>query len=223
MERASGARNGRTQPDRSANMSGSHENTATGGAMAPGQGRTGSSVSFSCGVKTYRDSRHKMVPRLCFGVRGGSGGAASCPLSLAGGACGGWAVTCLRSLQTDVNIPLVVYLLICGPLNSLDRESKIQVLAALEILKEQGPNLKRPLVGKINGSRLVRSMKELRPGSAGQSEIRILFVFDPKRKAILLVGGDKQAKWNKWYKTAIPEAERRYVAWLENQYGKETK
>lgn len=108
-------------------------------------------------------------------------------------------------------------------LNSLDRESKIQVLAALEILKEQGPNLKRPLVGKINGSRLVRSMKELRPGSAGQSEIRILFVFDPKRKAILLVGGDKQAKWNKWYKTAIPEAERRYVAWLENQYGKETK
>ena len=93
-------------------------------------------------------------------------------------------------------------------LNSLDRESKIQVLAALEILKEQGPNLKRPLVGKINGSRL---------------EIRILFVFDPKRKAILLVGGDKQAKWNKWYKTAIPEAERRYVAWLENQYGKETK
>lgn len=108
-------------------------------------------------------------------------------------------------------------------LNSLDRESKIQVLAALEILKEQGPNLKRPLVGKINGSRLVRAMKELRPGSAGQSEIRILFVFDPKRKAILLVGGDKQAKWNKWYKTAIPEAERRYVAWLENQYGKETK
>lgn len=90
-------------------------------------------------------------------------------------------------------------------LNSLDRESKIQVLAALEILKEQGPNLKRPLVGKINGSRLVRSMKELRPGSAGQSEIRILFVFDPKRKAILLVGGDKQAKWNKWYKTAIPK------------------
>lgn len=37
-------------------------------------------------------------------------------------------------------------------LNSLDRESKIQVLAALEILKEQGPNLKRPLVGKINAS-----------------------------------------------------------------------
>ena len=170
--------------------------------MAPGQGRTGSSVSFSCGVKTYRDSRHMMVPRLCFGVRGFSRGAASRPLSLAGSACGGWAVTCLRSLQTDV---------------------KIQVLAALEILKEQGPNLKRPLVGKINGSRLVRSMKELRPGSAGQSEIRILFVFDPKRKAILLVGGDKQAKWNKWYKTAIPEAERRYVAWLENQYGKETK
>ena len=36
--------------------------------MAPGQGRTGSSVSFSCGVKTCRDSRHMMVPRLCFGA-----------------------------------------------------------------------------------------------------------------------------------------------------------
>jgi len=37
-------------------------------------------------------------------------------------------------------------------------------------------------------------MKELRPGSAGKSEIRILFVFDPNRQAIMLVGGDKQNK-----------------------------
>ncbi|WP_242670577.1 type II toxin-antitoxin system RelE/ParE family toxin [Bifidobacterium longum] len=37
-------------------------------------------------------------------------------------------------------------------------------------------------------------MKELRPGSTGRSEVRILFVFDPERKAVLLVGGDKQNK-----------------------------
>ena len=57
-------------------------------------------------------------------------------------------------------------------------------------------------------------MKELRPGSSGSREIRILFVFDPKRKAIMLVGGDKQRKWDKWYRKAIPEAERRYLVWL---------
>lgn len=99
-------------------------------------------------------------------------------------------------------------------LTGLDRESKLQILAAVEVLKEQGPNLRRPLVGKIEGSK-IKSMKELRLGSAGKSEIRILFVFDPNRQAIMLVGGDKQNKWSKWYKTAIPEAEDRYEAWLK--------
>lgn len=105
-------------------------------------------------------------------------------------------------------------------LNSLDHKSKVQILAAIELLEEQGPELKRPIVGKIKGSTLVSSMKELRPGSTGRSEIRILFTFDPKRKAILLVGGDKQRQWNKWYRKAIPEAEKRYLRWLEEQYGK---
>lgn len=81
-----------------------------------------------------------------------------------------------------------------------------------------GPNLKRPLVGKINGSQLLKSLKELRPGSAGKSEIRILFVFDPERKAVMLVAGDKRNRWNKWYDKAIPEAERRYRRWLEQHY-----
>lgn len=92
----------------------------------------------------------------------------------------------------------------------------------MSLLEEQGPDLKRPIVGKIKGSSLIPSMKELRPGSSGRSEIRILFVFDPKRKAIMLVGGDKQRKWDKWYRKAIPEAERRYLVWLEERYGKET-
>lgn len=106
-------------------------------------------------------------------------------------------------------------------LDSLDQQTAYQIYAALDILQERGPNLKRPLVGKIEGS-VIPSMKELRPGSAGSGEVRILFVFDPKRKAVLLVGGDKQRKWNKWYKTAIREAERRYIHWLEDHYGKES-
>lgn len=105
-------------------------------------------------------------------------------------------------------------------LDGLDQDTAYQIYAALDILKDKGPNLKRPLVGKIEGS-VIKSMKELRPGSTGDSEVRILFAFDPKRKAVMLIGGDKQGKWDKWYKTAIREAESRYVDWLEKQYGKD--
>jgi hypothetical protein len=53
------------------------------------------------------------------------------------------------------------------------------------------------------------NLKELRPGSSGRSEIRILFAFDPERAAILLVAGDKAGQWNKWYRQAIPLADER--------------
>jgi hypothetical protein len=49
-----------------------------------------------------------------------------------------------------------------------------------------------------------------RPGSAGRSEVRILFCFDPRRQAVLLLGGDKSGNWNRWYDKAIPEADRLY-------------
>ena len=42
-----------------------------------------------------------------------------------------------------------------------------------------------------------------------------MFIFDPRREAILLVGGDKSGQWAKWYRTAIPEAERLYEEYLE--------
>lgn len=40
--------------------------------------------------------------------------------------------------------------------------------------------------------------------------MRILFAFDPERRAILLIGGDKAGKWERWYRDAIPIAEQRY-------------
>jgi predicted XRE-type DNA-binding protein len=55
-------------------------------------------------------------------------------------------------------------------------------------------------------------MKELRPGSIGSSEVRILFAFDPIRRAVLLVAGDKSGNWRGWYNTAIPLADDRYDA-----------
>jgi len=55
------------------------------------------------------------------------------------------------------------------------------------------------------------ALKELRPGSRGRSEVRILFVFDPWRSAILLVAGDKAGSWHKWYARMIPPAEQLYA------------
>jgi hypothetical protein len=52
------------------------------------------------------------------------------------------------------------------------------------------------------------------PRTKGRTEIRILLVFDPWRAAILLVAGDKSGQWSKWYRTAIPSAERLYDDYL---------
>lgn len=71
-------------------------------------------------------------------------------------------------------------------------------------------NLGRPLVDSVQGSRH-RNMKELRPGSTGRTEVRVLFAFDRERRAILLVGGDKSNDWSGWYKVNIPIADERYA------------
>ena len=60
-------------------------------------------------------------------------------------------------------------------------------------------------------------MKELRPGSSGTSQIRILFVFDPWQSAILLVAGDKARQWRRWYTEAIPRAEQLYEIYLKER------
>lgn len=99
---------------------------------------------------------------------------------------------------------------------TVDRDSQSLIVDAIDRLADAGPNLGRPLVDRIIGSE-VHNLKELRPASTGRSEIRILFVFDPWRSAILLVGGDKAGKWTQWYKRAIPEAERLYAQYLEER------
>ena len=60
----------------------------------------------------------------------------------------------------------------------------------------------------------VANMKELRPASAGRSEVRILLVFDPWSAAVLLVAGDKSGQWARWYRTAIPRAGQLYEDYL---------
>ena len=75
-------------------------------------------------------------------------------------------------------------------LRKRDRASAIQVGQAIGMLLEAGPELGRPLADRVHHSRL-SNLKELRRGSAGRSEIRILYIFDPRRNAVLLVAGDK--------------------------------
>ena len=81
------------------------------------------------------------------------------------------------------------------------------------MLKEVGPGLGRPLVDTVRGS-VIKNLKELRPGSSGRSEIRILFVFHAGRVILLLAGGDKAGSWKSWYDQNIHLAERRYAGWV---------
>jgi hypothetical protein len=98
--------------------------------------------------------------------------------------------------------------------DGLTEDQQAAVAARVERLQAQGPNLKRPIVGAIKGSRNDPQMKELRV-SLAEGELRILFMFDPRRAAILLLGGDKQGQWNRWYKTAIPQADDLYDTYLD--------
>lgn len=86
--------------------------------------------------------------------------------------------------------------------------------AAAGLLEQRGPGLGRPLVDTIQGSRHP-NMKELRVGT-----MRILFAFDPRRTAILLIGGDKRGRWQEFYERTIPLADRlfdEHLAALESE------
>ncbi|MDQ3676004.1 MAG: type II toxin-antitoxin system RelE/ParE family toxin [Actinomycetota bacterium] len=87
------------------------------------------------------------------------------------------------------------------------------IMAAVELLEERGPTLGRPAADRIEGSRH-HNMKELR--SFG-GHLRALFAFDPKRRAIVLVGGDKTGDWSGWYERNIPIADQLYDDHLQHE------
>ena len=103
-----------------------------------------------------------------------------------------------------------------GWFRTMDAPSRELITVAIDRLAQVGPRLGRPLVDRIEGSQL-HNLKELRPGSSGRSEVRILFVFDPWREAVLLTGGDKSGNWSRWYGEAIAEAERLYAVYLSER------
>jgi len=103
---------------------------------------------------------------------------------------------------------------------NLDEDARQAILRNLLILQEIGPSLGRPYVDSIKQSRH-KNMKELRI----QNKLRvyrILFIFDPKRKAVLLIGGDKKGKKD-FYNSMIPIADKLYDKYLKRWYNNENK
>ncbi len=91
--------------------------------------------------------------------------------------------------------------------SSLNEEEQIDVDAKVRLLEELGPALGRPHADTVRGSRHA-NMKELRIQHAGRP-YRALFAFDPRRSAILLLGGDKTGNPH-WYGESIPIADKLY-------------
>ncbi|WP_233565135.1 type II toxin-antitoxin system RelE/ParE family toxin [Micromonospora musae] len=90
-----------------------------------------------------------------------------------------------------------------------DPASADLIAEAIDLLAEHGPALGRPMVDRLKGSSF-HHMKELRPGSTGSTEIRMIFAFDPLREAVFLVAGDKSGHWQSWYQVAVPLADGRF-------------
>ncbi|HEV58389.1 MAG TPA: addiction module toxin RelE [Phycisphaerales bacterium] len=91
--------------------------------------------------------------------------------------------------------------------NQLSAGEQEDVSASVELLERKGPQLPYPFSSGINGSRHCH-MRELRIQHQGRP-YRVLYAFDPRRCAILLLGGDKTGDEH-WYERHVPLADRLY-------------
>ncbi len=96
--------------------------------------------------------------------------------------------------------------------DSLSEAEQEDIAAVVELLEEKGPQLPYPHSSGINGSKHAH-MRELRIQHAGRP-YRTLYAFDPRRMAILLIGGDKTGN-KRWYEENIPIADRFYDEHIE--------
>lgn len=96
---------------------------------------------------------------------------------------------------------------------SLTVKQQVHIDARVRLLEQFGPALGRPAVDRIHLSAF-QNMKELRCSSDGA--LRVLFAFDPRREAILLLGGNKAGNWDAWYDAAVPKADELYAEYLRD-------
>jgi hypothetical protein len=95
---------------------------------------------------------------------------------------------------------------------TLSADEQESVAASVELLRQVGPHLSRPHADVLHGSKHA-NMKELRTQYQGRP-LRTMFAFDPRRSAILLIGGDKTGD-DRFYERMIPIADRLYDEHLE--------
>ncbi len=95
--------------------------------------------------------------------------------------------------------------------NALSEDEQDSIAFSVGLLEERGPLLTRPHADTVDGSKFP-NMKELRCQHDGRP-YRVLFVFDPRRVGMLLLGGDKTGNPD-WYDEFIPKADQIYAAHL---------
>lgn len=88
--------------------------------------------------------------------------------------------------------------------DTLTEAEREEIGAKVDLLEERGPTLSRPHADRIETSRH-SNMKELR-GKVDERHLRVLFAFDPRRTALLLIGGDKTGDPT-WYDKFVPIAD----------------
>lgn len=88
--------------------------------------------------------------------------------------------------------------------HSLNEEEQDSVAFSVRLLEEYGPMLGRPHVDTLELS-AYPNMKELRIQHAGRP-YRVIFAFDPRRAAYLIIGGDKVGN-ERWYDEMVPKAD----------------
>jgi hypothetical protein len=96
--------------------------------------------------------------------------------------------------------------------DDLTVEEQDSIAESVNLLRAAGPALARPHSDTLKGTR-VSNMKELRVQHHGRP-LRILYAFDPRRAAILLLGGEKTGD-ARWYEVHLPLAERLYAEHLD--------
>ena len=96
--------------------------------------------------------------------------------------------------------------------NTLSEAEQESIAVSVGLLEILGPNLPRPHSDSVKGSRF-KNMKELRTQHAGRP-YRTLYAFDPRRTAILLIGGNKTGD-DGWYQKYVPLADNLYEQHLK--------
>ena len=96
--------------------------------------------------------------------------------------------------------------------NDLTEAQQEDITATVTLLEERGPNLPFPHSSGIESSKHDH-MRELRVQSGG-NPIRVFYAFDPRRTAILLIGGDKTGD-DRFYEKMIPVADKLYDVYIE--------